>query len=248
MINTILATYGKKLQIKVDICVALFNEELNIDYLISDFIEHSRSNHYLGNLILVDNGSHDNTWGKLSSYQNSSIIISKLTENVGYGGGTAHAIYQSVNDHIALIPANNKYAFQEVSNLITEYCKFIENDHRTVLFKGLRINRTDPVIVRLLSFLYSTLVSVLAGRLIRDANGAPKIFYKNVIVSKLGKFPKDACFDAALIIELSQSGVWFVEKPVSYLTRRHGRESWDGKKTAIGIKMLLSILKYRFYR
>ena len=238
----------RNLEYKVDICVTLFNEEDNILHLIGEFNKHSRHNGYLGNLILIDNGSDDNTWNTLSFHENPRVVIFRLPENIGYGGGAARAICHSVHDHVGLIPANNQYDFKEVSSLVRDYCKRLNDAGGPILFKGRRVARRDPAIVRLLSFMYSTLISVLSGRLIRDANGAPKIFHKQIVLPKLAGLPKDACFDAALIIELTKSGVEIVEKPVKYLRRRHGRASWEGKKLLISLKMLISILSYRFYR
>lgn len=233
---------------KVDVCVTLFNEEENVVNLIKEFNEYNLENQFLGRLILVDNGSYDKTWENICLQQNSQIVTFRLPKNIGYGGGAAQAIYHSVHDHIALIPANNQYSFKEISNLVREYCKMLENKNKLILLKGRRTNRRDPYIVRVLSFLYSILIGILSGRNIRDANGAPKIFHKKIILAKLAGLPKDACFDAALIIELSKSGVKVIEKPVTYHKRRHGRASWEGKKLIISLKMLTSILSYRLNR
>jgi len=232
----------------VDICVPLFNEEKNIELLIANFIQAKIGSSNIGNLILIDNGSTDRTWEIIRRVKHDSIYVEQIDHNIGYGGGAALAIQMSKNKHIALIPANNQYPFVEITAIIDSYCSINTDASKRLLVKGRRIGRKDPIGIRILSFIYTILMSIAIGGYIFDANGMPKVFEKDVLSSKVQSFPRNAAFDAALLLEAKRLGFKFEEIPITYLPRVHGAPSWANNRIKISFQMLGAILQYRFRR
>ncbi len=236
------------MNVKVDLCVPLFNEELNIELLINNFIEYKTQSTKIGNLILIDNGSTDGTWEKINNFKHDSIHQYQVERNVGYGGGVALAIEKSQSKDVALIPANNQYPFAEIIEMIEFYCSIKSSTAKSLLIKGKRIGRKDPVSIQILSHTYTILMGICIGKYFSDVNGMPKIFEKDAITSKFKRFPRNAAFDAALLLEAKIQGFEFREIPITYLPRLHGEPSWKDKRMKVSIQMLKSILQYRFQR
>lgn len=236
------------MKIKVDICVSLFNEERNLPELLSRYQSARIQSAHVGNLVLVDNGSSDGTWRLLRKFQSEVILISNLPKNQGYGGGAISAISNSKSPFISLIPANNQYPIDRIVELIDEFCSRVGREGSNLLLKGRRVGRNDPVSIRVMSFFNSVFMSVLIGRYVRDINGLPKIFNKELILKNLENLPKNASFDAALLRELKIVNVSFLEMPISYLDRKHGQASWTNRRVKTSLDMILTILRYRFRR
>lgn len=236
------------MSIKVDICVPLYNEELNLPDLIKNFKLAKEQCKHINKLVLVDNGSVDKTWEMLKKYADQNLQIHHLPTNLGYGGGAQSAISFSSSDRVALISANNQYKFNEIVKLIDFYCNTVEHSHSEILVKGRRVDRTDPIGTRLLSIAYTGLTSLLVGKLIRDVNGLPKIFDKTRILEISKNFPKNATFDSVLIYECNRLDIQIYEFPVSYLPRSHGQPSWARRRIKIGFRMLEAMIRYRLKR
>jgi len=236
------------MSIKVDICVPLYNEELNLPDLIKNFKLAKEQSKNINKLVLVDNGSIDKTWDMLEKYADQNLQIHHLPMNLGYGGGAQSAISFSSSDKVALIPANNQYKFTEIVKLIEFYCKTVEDGQCEILVKGWRVDREDPIFTRILSIAYTGLTSLLIGKLIRDVNGLPKIFDKTRILEISKNFPKNATFDSALLYECNRLNIEIYEFPVSYLRRIHGQPSWARRRIKVGFCMLGAMIRYRLKR
>lgn len=232
----------------VDVCVPLYNEELNIELLIENFIKSKSNSSNIGNLILIDNGSTDGTWKMICKFKHESVQLLRIKQNIGYGGGAALAIEQSQSKYVALIPANNQYPFTEITKMIDLFCSMKLSSSKPLLIKGKRVGRKDPIGTRILSYSYTILMSAAVGKYFSDINGLPKIFERDAIVAKFHRFPRNASFDAALLLEARRHGFEFREIPIPYLPRLHGQPSWKNKRIKISIQMLKSIIRYRFKR
>ncbi len=236
------------MHLQVDICVPLYNEEKNLPLLIDNYKKARAKSPRVGRLILVDNGSIDDTWKLLTDITNSDILIFSLEKNTGYGGGATCAILNSISPMVALIPANNQYSFGRIIELIEIYFKEIQIGNKNLLVKGKRIGRSDPLLTRILSSSYTFMVSIIVGKYVRDVNGLPKIFDKTYIAGKIDKFPVNASFDGILLYELKRAGVNFLELPILYSKRKYGQASWTHNKISISLGMLKEIFRYRFKR
>lgn len=239
---------NEKLNQLADLCVTLFNEEKNVPLLISNFKEAKKWSPYLGNLILIDNGSTDKTWEILKKHESDTILVGKLEFNEGYGGGAGRAIAESKNENVCLISANNQYPFDQIIKLLEIYVMQISKSETKFLVKGLRVDRSDPQSIRILSYVYTCLVSIAIGRKFADINGLPKIFRKEIVLEELKHFPNNPAFDAAILLEAKRKDVRIIEIPIQYLPRLHGNPSWSKGRFKTSLKMLSAILKYRFKR
>ena len=228
---------------KIDICVTAYNEDKNLETLFNSFVNLKKNNHYVENLILVDNGSTDSTQNLLKEIKHPNIKCYRTEQNLKYGGGMALSIEKSESNYVCLVPADNQYNFNHVSNGINNFFK--EEDFSTLLFKGARIHREDPIQIRILSKIYTNTISLALKSKIKDVNGQPKIFSKQNIYKQVKLLPHDASFDASLLQLAIKNKYKIKEFDIPYQNRKYGKSSWENKKFEIGAKMFLNFIKFK---
>ncbi len=191
----------------------------------------------------MDNGSTDSTQDLLKEMKHPNIKCYRTEQNLKYGGGMALSIEKSESNYVCLVPADNQYNFNDVSNGINNFFK--ETNFSNLLFKGARINRKDPIQIRILSKIYTNIISLALKSKIKDVNGQPKIFSKQNISKQLKLLPHDASFDASLLYLAIKNKYKIKEFDIPYQNRTYGKSSWESKKFKIGAKMFLNFMKFK---
>lgn len=231
---------------KIDICSTAYNEVENLTEFINEFKLLKSCNSYIGDLVLVNNGSTDSSKDLIKQLDFNGLKVFSLEKNQRFGGGMKFSIQSSNAKFVALFPADNQYSFTEASKMIDFFIS-AKLKNQKVMVKGQRIKRSDPIAIRFLSRLYSSFISILIGQKVIDVNGLPKIFEKSDFLEILGRLPDDASFDAALLREATVKGYVIKEMEISYMQRKHGPSSWVKGRFIIGFKMVFSMLKYRLH-
>lgn len=195
--------------------------------------------------ILVDNGCTDDTFDKfqiealihLSCCQIQTLHIS---QNIGYGYGVKSGLMNVRDRNVCILPADGKY---ESKDIIDSIALFSSTGSRGILVKGMRTNRNDPMIIRILSFIYTQLVNFLTGVRMRDVNGLPKIFFNGFSPNEIDLMSNSACLDATLLFLWSRKGGFTTEFPVKFTQNLEGKASWSGKRTVTTIKMFQELVR-----
>jgi glycosyltransferase involved in cell wall biosynthesis len=229
----------------LSVVIPVYNEENNINKLFNFVKQLSLKKSIINELILVENGSTDDTRvqiKKLSSGTKELDLIKIYVEiNQEYGGGVKIGVQQSKNDAVMILPADGKYSINDVIKVITAY----ENSSDvTLMVKGRRNLRNDPLTVQCLSIMLTFLCRLLFSTKVKDINGLPKIFNKQIIGEKLLNLSTNSCFDATLCDVWQQSGGKFLEINVSFIQNK--KASWNGRRIKVSIAMVFTLLKYKF--
>ncbi len=197
------------------------------------------------NFLLVDNGCSDDTFRKLDIEKPDHVACCliqtlQVTENIGYGFGVKSGLEATHGKTVCILPADGKYDFTEISFLISTYVGTRSQD---VLLKGVRHNRNDPTVIRILSFFYTKLVNVLTGIKVKDVNGLPKIFLNNFTSRDIQLMSNTACLDATLLSLWARKGGRFKELPLNFTQNLEGETSWSGKRTVTTLKMFQELVR-----
>ena len=195
--------------------------------------------------LLVNNGCTDDTFQKLDIVKPDHasccrIQILQVTENIGYGFGVKSALQVTYGKSVCILPADGKYDFSEVGYLISTYVDSLSQD---LLLKGVRSNRNDPIVIQLLSFLYTKLVNLLTGIRVKDVNGLPKIFLNDFTSRDVRLMSNTACLDATLLSLWARKGRGFKELPIIFTQNLEGKTSWSGKRTVTTLKMFQELVR-----
>ncbi len=158
----------------VSFIIACFNEEEVIEYTARQLLSAFEVAGYQLQLILVDDGSHDNTWEIIKKLNNetSAIVPCQSEKNEGYGNSILRAIPLCTAPWIGLLPADLPAEPSDVAKLF----QIGGHSKKPMLLKGRRRFRLESYTRRIVSITYNILARLLYGDLgTMDLNGNPKI-------------------------------------------------------------------------
>ncbi len=229
----------------LSVVIPVYNEDNNINKLFNFVKQLSLKKSIINELVLVENGSTDDTRMKIKNLSSGTkeldLIKIYVEINQEYGGGVKIGVQQSKNDAVMILPADGKYSINDVIKVITAY----ENSSDiTLMVKGRRNLRNDPLTVQFLSIMLTFLCRLLFSTKVKDINGLPKIFNKKIIGEKLLNLSTNSCFDATLCDVWQKSGGKFLEISVSFIQNK--KASWKGRRIKVSIAMVFTLLKYKF--
>ena len=167
----------------LSIVTSMYNEEQNVDNFLGELIEtFKKNNNIKTEIIVVDNGSTDNT-GKIcdiySKKYNNVKVIHAPTPTLGKGNGVSLGIKQTSGKYIALIDSDLQ---QDPRDIIKLLDKIKQKKYDFII--GWRKDRKDPLIRKIVSKFYNMLVRIFFNVSVPDIAGQPRIFRREVIEGK----------------------------------------------------------------
>ncbi len=224
---------------KLSLIIPCFNEENNIKKLVE------KINNIVPKLgkceiILVNNGSIDNTYDKLINETKKFpfIKIIDIKKNLGYGDGIYQGIKKSSGEIIAWTHADLQ---TDPEDIITGYNLIKNNDKKTII-KGKRNNRSKLDL--LFTYLMSKIVNIFSNTNLNDINAQPKFFNRNFL-KYFDNPPKDFNLDLYTLIKASRIGYKIIDFPVYFHKRKTGIAKGGGSlkgKIKLSYKTFIYIL------
>ena len=221
---------------KLSIIIPCYNEELSLKKLVDNCLE------YINNdveIILVDNGSSDNTFESLLSLRLPSNLVSvRVEKNIGYGNGILYGLNLAKGEVISWTHADLQ---TDVSDVLKGYKKF-ENEliSKKCMVKGERKNRN------LLDFFFTFCMgiysSIFLNKWMYDINAQPKIFHRSFL-EEFENPPLDFSLDLYLIYFFKLRNIKVKTFPVIFKNREYG-EAKGGGTIKGKIKLIIRTLKY----
>ena len=232
---------------EISVLIPCYNESKNIDALfrlceslvvLNPEVDFS--------FCFIENGSIDDTHLAIEKSRKSvgsemNIQLVTIPRNLGLGFGLISGLKVMLNKNVCIIPADGKYEAQEISKLITEFALL---NNPTLLVKGIRTFRNDPMLIRFLSVFYTLWCNVLYRMNSKDINGLPKIFLNSFHIDQLELLSQSACFDGSLLGFWRARGGTMLEIPLKFTQKLDESSSWTGRK----IKVSISMLREAFFR
>jgi len=223
---------------KVEIVIPCFNEEGAISKLVE--VCQSVNGRSGVTFILVDNGSTDNTWLKMTEHSpHEAVRFIRLSENIGYGNG----IFAGLKESNAAILGWTHADLQTNPADIIEGVTLMYSGFQFV--KGLRSGRpwTD--------YIFSSLMAIFASIVflskLKDINAQPTLFTREFFLS-LENPPKDFSLDLYALVEAKHKGLEIGRFPVFFHPREFGKSSWNNglwSKIKMSVRTAKYILKLR---
>jgi undecaprenyl-phosphate 4-deoxy-4-formamido-L-arabinose transferase len=226
--------------------VPLWNEEKNIGKLI-DAIHKSQLNEMgMNELVLVNNGSSDNTGLIIEKYSKiyKWIVTLHLKDNLNYGGGVYEGLKLASSEILCYIPGDLQVMPKDVVSIYRSYLAKIK-DSQKLLVKGNRVIRHDPFQTRLVSKIYTSLANFILGINVQDVNGLPKMFTSDLLNLLPEERMKTFVFDSQLLFAARNNHWRIFEIPVTFHSRREGVSSWSRKRIATYCQIFFQLLQVR---
>ena len=214
--------------------IPCFNEEKNILVLINKYKNFLKD--YKNELILVNNGSTDNTekvLKKLTKIKN--VKTCRVKKNIGFGYGLKKGLLISRGKFIIYSHADLEVDPNDILKSLKIFKK--NNLHKKIFIKGNRINKIKnhwTYMDIFFSYALTVFTSILFRKKIYDIHGMPVLFSKKLLKNK-NYFPNDFSLDLALYIYAQRDNFKIIRFPVNFnkKKRKYGEGSSDSIKKKI---------------
>jgi dolichyl-phosphate beta-glucosyltransferase len=233
---------------KITVVIPAYNEARKVEPTINEVKEFLVENGYSFEIIIVDDGSDDNTLNIVKRYKaiNSmeNIIILENNPNRGKGYAVRRGIMEANGDYVLFMDADNSTRIFEMEKMLP----YFENRYDVVIgsrrLKNISgdITIDQPFLRHFLGEIYIYLSRLFFKVSVRDYNCGFKIFRKNVAKKIFSKQQMDDwSFDIETLFLVEKYNFKIKEIPVNW------KHCEDSKVSPVldGIKSFISLFKIK---
>lgn len=220
----------------ISIVVALYNEAGNIKALLEQTAAALQNLTY--ELILVDDGSTDDSVAVIKQYLQPHMKLVILRKNYGQSAAMAAGIDAATGEFIATMDADLQNDPSDIPFMLD---KMIAEDWDLVA--GIRANRQDNVIRKIPSRIANKIIRTTTGVTLHDYGCTLKVFRRD-IAKNLGLYGDMHRFIPVLA---AVQGTKMTEVPVKHHPRIHGESKYGMGRTFRVMSDLLLILFMQKY-
>ncbi|HYQ72198.1 MAG TPA: glycosyltransferase family 2 protein [Gammaproteobacteria bacterium] len=195
----------------VSIVIPAFNEEGAIASGIREIKEAMDPSGYAYEILVVDDGSEDNT-AALARAEEVTVIA--LPENQGYGAALKAGIRKSSFETIVITDADGTYPAETIPGLIGEL-----GEYDMVVGARTGENVAAPLVRKPAKWVLRVLASYLAGRHIPDLNSGLRVMRKSLIRRFVHLLPSGFSFTTTITLAALCSGSLVKYIPIDYHAR-----------------------------
>ncbi len=209
-------SYFKNDNFLVSIVIPLYNEEKSIQNVL-----YKIPNHHPTEIIIVDDGSTDNSIEKIKKINDSRIKIIKHKINRGYGNAILTGFKHSKGDIIVTLDSDGQHNPEEISKIIKP---IIKNEADVVIgsrYLG-ECTYKIPLHVRTGEIFIANVLWIFFGKKIKNNQSGYRAFNKKSI--KLLKHTKftGMGFTTEILFRSSFNNLKICEIPITVEPRKHG--------------------------
>jgi len=213
---------------KASIIIPVFNEEdILAEYPVNllPVLENIFINYSMDfEVILVDDGSTDGSWLKMSELQRlrSYVKVIKMPHNVGMGSAVRKGIELSEGDMIITLDADLTFRPQEIDNLLAEYVKNPVDCVSGSPYLEENLMSDVPLIRKVLSKVVNYIYCLELGQRITSVSPIFRL-YRREIFSKIHLTSNNFEINAEILSKMLLSGYTVREVPAHLFKREHGQ-------------------------
>ncbi len=231
---------------KLTIIVPCFNEEKTIKTVIEKVLSLKVNKIQV---IVVDDCSSDNSYEIINSIKNENLLILQNQKNLGKGAAINTAKKYVDGDIVAIQDADLEYDPNDLMKLIEPIINLetqVVYGSRVLGKKYFENIQNFSHWFRILGNIFLTKLSnLINNQNLTDAHTCYKVF-NSKIFNKIILEEKNFNFCPEVTTKISKLKIKIIEKPVSY----NGRKYSEGKKikSIDGLKAIITLIKYRFFK
>jgi glycosyltransferase involved in cell wall biosynthesis len=207
---------------KVSLIIPCYNESKSIPQLLESCQAAFEKQDV--EVIIVDNGSIDNTQEVLSDILANYSFIKLVTvkENIGYGNGILQGLNSASGEIIGWTHADLQTNPADINSALTFFEQ--SNNIETIFVKGERYGRSITDVFFTIGM--ALFESVLMRTWMWDINAQPTLFHKSFFESWVEP-PNDFSLDLFAYFIAKKKGFVIKRFPVLFSERMHGVSSWN---------------------
>jgi glycosyltransferase involved in cell wall biosynthesis len=226
-------------KLNVTIIIPVYNEGENIVYAVNNLKNELNKIPVEYEIIVVDDGSNDNTKEVLKSLSRDIKIITH-PENMGYGEAILTGIKNAKYEYVATIDADGSYLAEDLFKLVSE----IEGYDLVI---GARKGKEfwGSMLKHPARLLFLFLAEFTVGEKIPDVNSGLRIFKKSSFLEL--KFPticRGFSFSSTMTLAFLAEGKFVKFVPISYLPRKGKSKVNYIRDTLRTLQVLVEIITF----
>jgi glycosyltransferase involved in cell wall biosynthesis len=232
---------------KLELVLPCYNEEKSLHQLLIKAIsaaEASGLSHEDFGLVLVENGSKDQSRAKMNELKETSLgqwfKVVSIDINKGYGNGLWQGLQQTDSEFVAWSHADQqcdpKDVFKAYSLILSK-----ESDLRyRTLVKGTRFGRALKD--KFVSAVFALFAKVILGLSCNEVNAQPKVFHRQLL-GHIQNPPLNFAFDLYVLYQAQRLKFAVEEIEVLFPPRIHGLSNWSAHFLS-RYKTILGMIRY----
>ena len=224
----------------LSLVIPFYNEEENIGRVVGGLVNSFGNSSIDYELILVNNGSVDETpqiLEDLAKEQPNKIKVVHVPVNQGYGWGIINGLKNTSGEYVGFMCGDGQIKPEAVIMVYHQ----IEQENCD-LAKVRRVSREDGLWRKIISLVYNRIFWVMFRVASPDINITPKIFHKDWL-ERFQLTAKDWFIDAEIMIKAKYLNLKVDEVPVEFLRREKGRSHvvlttiWEFARNMLNYKL-----------
>ncbi|HWQ66785.1 MAG TPA: glycosyltransferase family 2 protein [Methanospirillum sp.] len=193
---------------KVSLIVPAYNEAKAIGPVIEEYYP------FVDELIVVDDGSSDETYEIASRYTDNKVSAIRHAVNQGKVGALMTGVAHATGDVIVFTDADCTYP----ARYIPEFLQELNQGADLVLGSRVIDAHNIPLFNRLGNGIFSTLATYISGKVINDGQTGLRAFKRSMFES-LHVRAKGLEFETKMTVRAAKLGYVIVEIPIEYRER-----------------------------
>ena len=228
---------------KISIIIPVYNEEKTILKIINKILQLKHMNK---ELIVVNDGSTDNTKKLLSKFSKKKIRIVNHSKNSGKGAAIRTAQKYITGTHVIIQDADLEYEPNDYKNLLKPFKKkniSVVYGSRVLKKKRYRLKSFSSFERIFYNHVLTIMSNIINDQRLTDAHTCYKVF-KSDIFKSIKLEENGFAFCPEITTKISNLNISIHEVPISYC----GRDYAEGKKITYidGIKAIYALFNYKF--
>lgn len=223
----------------LSVVVALYNEEDNIEPLFANMRSALKGMDY--ELVMVDDGSRDNTIEKVKQHMGDDTKLVVLMKNYGQSAAMAAGIQAAEGQYIATMDGDLQNDPDDIPMMLNKL-----RDEEWDLVAGIRAKRQDGMLLRKIpSKIANALIRRSTGVRLHDYGCTLKVF-ESRIAKNLGLYGELHRFIPVLA---ALQGARMTEVPVKHHARIHGVSKYGiGRTSKVASDLVLMIFRLKYFQ
>ncbi len=196
----------------VSIIIPAFNEKGSISGTIDDVDRVMKSQDYVYEVIVVDDGSTDGTAEMAREHSSARVI--RHERNRGYGASLKTGIRNARGEIILIIDADSTYPVDMIPLLLSQMDEYD-------MVVGARTGKDVNIALarKPAKWVLSKLANYLSGTKIPDLNSGLRAFRKEIALKFFNILPDQFSFTTTITLGMTCSGYAIKYEPISYFRR-----------------------------
>ena len=222
-------------KLKISVVIPAYNEEYAIENTIKKIKEVMRENDYEYEIIVINDGSTDNSLRILERVKDIRLI--NHLYNKGYGASLKEGIENSKNDFILITDADSTYPIED----IPRFTKYLDNFDMVVGDRTNAKNVSFPK--KIAKFIITKLSNHLTKRKIPDINSGFRIFRRDLAMKFFHLFPEGFSFTTTITLAFLTNNYSIKYIPIKYFKRK-GKSKVKSFDFIVFLELILRIMIY----